>query len=198
MFSLVFRITLLISLQFGFYFNANFRTIASGNLSQDVGVDDSFSTDNHILSPQDVIFEVRHSKSPNVVVYQANKTISKLLNPEKPLEVYWLMNTKGKKTEALTTLEWKLAFGYKLMSLVKGKKYKISLNAIKDKEIVISLDENGKAEAFMQINRNYSKLNGVYIDFEYSFYLPKVKYVEFTGNSTSTGKKCTERIYAQS
>lgn len=198
MFSLIFRIALLISLQFGYYFHANFRANASNNPALDDLNGNFVSEENHVLSPKDVIFEVKHSKSPNVVVYQANKTLSKVLNPEKPIDVYWLMNTKGKKTEPLTSLEWRLAFGYKLITLVKGKKYRISLNAIKNKDILISLGQNSKVDAYMLINGNYSKLSGVYIDFEYSFYLPKVKYVEFTGYSLSTEKKCSERIYSES
>ena len=93
---------------------------------------------------KDVLFVVKHSNSPNMVVYEAKKTPFKNLDPKKPIDVYWLMQTKGARTEALTILEWKLAFGFKLKTILEGRKYKISLNAIKNKDIYISLDELGR------------------------------------------------------
>jgi len=191
------RTIFILCLQLGFYFDANFKSVAASGFYNDDVLVSSVKEDNPVLSPQDIIFQVKHSKSPNVVVYQANKTLQKILDPQKPIDVYWLMNTKGKKTENLTMLEWRMAFGYKLLTVIKGKKYKIQLNAIKDKEITIVLNETGKAEAFMTIGGVYTKLSGVYIDFEYSFYLPQVNYVEFTGVALTSNKKCTERINSQ-
>jgi hypothetical protein len=191
------RITLVIILQLGFYFHSNFTSIA---LSNHIKCIKHFNKDseNPVLLPKDIIFEVRHSKSPNVVVYQANKTLQKLLNPDKPIDVYWLMNTKGKKTEALTSIEWRMAFGYKLTTVIRGKKYKIKLNAIENKEITILQNETGKVEAYMIIKGAYSKLIGVYIDFEYSFFLPQVNYVEFSGIAVNSNKKSVERIVSES
>lgn len=194
MIQLFIKITFVAALQLGFYFHANFRTIASSLNERPSHPEIVSKSVNPVLSPQDIIFEVKHSQSPNVVVYQANKTTNKVLDPEKPIDVYWLMNSKGKKTETLTSIEWRLAYGYKLFPIVKGKKYKILLNAIKDKEITIVQDDAGKVTAFMTIGGNYSKLSGVYIDFEYTFYLPQVNYIEFTGYSLNTNKKCTERV----
>jgi len=42
-----------------------------------------------------ILFVVRHNKSPNYVVYQANLMVDKKLNHEKPVDVFWLMKTKG-------------------------------------------------------------------------------------------------------
>ena len=125
------------------------------------------SGENPVVSPQNIIFEVKHSKTPNVVVYQANKTLGNLLNPNKPVDVFWLMNSKGKKVETLTSIEWRMAYGYKLKTIISGKKYTITLNAIKNKVITIFQNEKGKVEAFMDINGKYSRLLSVFIDFEY-------------------------------
>ncbi len=197
MFQKIICISFLIVLQMGFYYHANFKTIALGKNNSEISNVEIAKSNIPVLSPQDIIFEVRHSKSPNVVVYQANRTFQKSLDPEKPIDVYWLLNNKGKKTETLTLIEWRMAFGYKLLPIIKGKKYKIMLNAIKDREITISENESGKVEAYMSINGIFSKLTGVFIDFEYSFYLPKVNYVEFLGYDLKTKKRSSERIYSE-
>jgi len=158
------------------------------------GIAENF--DNPVVSPKDILFLVKHNQSPNVVVYQANKTNLNNLDDKKPIDVFWLMNTKGKITENITMIEWKLAFGFKLIPLIRGKKYKISLNAIKDKDITIVQDQQGKVEGFMTLNGHFSKVKEVFIQFEHSFYIPDVKYVQITGNDLSTGKLIVERISA--
>ncbi len=157
----------------------------------------SMHIDNPVVSPQDILFVVKHSQGPNVVVYQANITVQKNLDDKKPINVFWLMNSKGKTTEDLTMIEWKLAFGFKLIPMVKGKKYKILLNAIKDRYITIIQDEKGKTEGFISLNGHYTKLESVFIKFEHSFYIPNVQYVELSGSDTVSGKLITERIVAE-
>jgi len=152
--------------------------------------------DNPVVSPQNILFVVKHSQSTNVVVYQANRTLQKCLDDKKPVDVFWLMNTKGKTTENLTAIEWKLAFGFKITQLVKGKKYKITLNAIKNKEIIIEQDNDGKVVSFMTLNGQYSKLKDVFIKFEHTFGFPDVKYVELSGYSVKNDKLTAERVWS--
>lgn len=187
---------LVLLLQTGFYIHAG----NLANVSTDETISGGFesATDkNPVVSQKDILFVVKHCKSPNIVVYQANRTTSSELNPEKPVDVYWLMNTKGKTTEALTYIEWKMAFGFKLNTIVKGKKYKISLNAVKNKIITISQNQYGEFEGFILINGVLAKLKDVFVNFEYSFALPDVKYVDFSGYDLTNGKLITERILSE-
>jgi len=152
-------------------------------------------SDNPVMSPNDILFVVKHTQSPNVVVYQANINSQNNLDEKKPIDVFWLMNSKGKTTESLTTIEWKLAYGFKITQVVKGRKYKMSLNAIKDKEIFIEKDNDGKVACYMVINGQYSKLKDVSISYEHTLYIPNVKYIEFIGNNNETGKLTAERVW---
>jgi len=181
------------------FYIQSFNSSISSNVCSDSAlisttVNKSVLGENPIMTPQNVIFEVKHNKSTNVVVYQANKTSGNLLNTTKPIDVFWLMRTKGNKIESLNTLEWRLAFGYKSKTVINGKKYTITLNALENKVITICQNETGKVEAFMTINGVYSKLTGVFFNFEYSFYLPDVKYVEFSGTAIDSNKVLVERI----
>jgi len=190
----LFRITLFSIVQIFLFTSSDICRISKKNLSLNLNHSLTFSGDNPVITPQNIIFEVKHSKTPNIVVYQANKTVSNLLNPEKPADVFWLMNSKGKKVETLTSLEWRMAYGYKLKTIISGKKYTITLNAIKNKVITIVQSEKGKVEAFMDINGKYSRLISVFIDFEYSFYLPSVNFVEFIGKDVNSSEIIAERV----
>ena len=180
-------------LQTGFYIKAGNQIVFSqyNSFIEHPGFD---KLGEPVLTSKDVLFVVKHSKSPNLVVYEAKRTAKKELDPQKPVDVYWLMKTKGAKTEALTLIEWKLAFGFKLETILKGKKYKITLNAIKDQSIYITQDELGNVEGFMKLNDVMTKLKEVFIKFEHSFFLPDVKYVDFKGVDLFSGKTITQRF----
>jgi hypothetical protein len=190
----LFRIVFISIVQIFLYTSTDIFNYNAKSFCKGISENSSFSGENPVISPQNIIFEVKHSKTPNVVVYQANKNIKNVLNPDKPVDVFWLMNSKGKKVETLTSIEWRMAYGYKLKTIVSGKKYTITLNAIKNKVITIIQNETGKVDAFMNINNNYSKLICVYIDFEYTFYLPSVNFVEFIGKDVNSNKIIAEKV----
>jgi len=164
---------------------------ANNYFIENLGLDELNSS---ILDSKDVLFVVKHSKSPNMVVYEAKRTAKKDLDPQKPVDVYWLMKTKGAKTEALTFIEWKMAFGFKLQTILRGKSYKINLNAIKDQEITITQNQQGRVEGLMKLNGVLTKLKEVFIKFEYSLFWPDVKYVDFKGVDIVTGELITQRF----
>ncbi len=142
-----------------------------------------------------ILFVVRHNKSPNYVVYQANLATNKMLNHKKPVDVFWFMKTKGETTEELTMIEWKLAFGFKLDVIKKGEAYKIKLNAIKEKAIIVKKNSKGIYICSMLINDKIMKLKDVFFNYETTFAFPSVKYVEFRGIDSVTGKLISERLF---
>jgi hypothetical protein len=185
----------LLYFQFSIYYQFKLNSNGKSELKPNL-VLNSLHSDNPIVSQQDILFLVKHNQSPNVVVYQANRLDKQNLNYEKPVDVFWLMNTKGKTTENLTMVEWKLAFGFKIVTILKGKKYKISLNAIEGRDIIIVQNKDGNVECFMNLNGKNCKLKSVFIEFEHTFYIPDVKYIDLNGNETINNKLVTERIYA--
>ena len=140
------------------------------------------------------IFFVSHNKSPNIVVYQANKKDDGYLDLKKPVDVFWVLNTKGKKIEELNLLEKKLAFGFKLITIVEGQKYKLKLNAIKSKIITIIREKGGKVKSYIKIKGKPALLRNVFFNYEESFYLPQVQYLDFKGIDVKSGKFVTERL----
>ncbi|MEN8120644.1 MAG: DUF4833 domain-containing protein [Bacteroidota bacterium] len=142
-----------------------------------------------------ILFVVRHNKSPNYVVYKANIATDKKLNNKKPVDVFWFMKTKGETTEELTIIEWKLAFGFKLDVIKKSEEYKIKLNAIKEKRIIVKKNSKGVFICSMLINGKMAKLRDVFINYETTFSFPTVKYLDFRGIDIITGKFITERYF---
>lgn len=140
-----------------------------------------------------ILFVVRHNKSPNYVVYKVNLETHNKLNPAEPLEVFWFLKNKGEIIEDLTFIEWKLAYGFKLDEVKKSEEYKMELNAISEKEITVRKNARNKYLAYMLINGKMAKLKDVFFHYETTFGLPSVQYIDFKGLDTNTGLQVTER-----
>ncbi len=143
------------------------------------------------------LFVVRHNKSPNYVVYQANLAANKKLNAENPVDVFWFMQTKGEITEKVTFIEWKLAYGFELDEIKKSEEYKLKLHAIEEKVIIVKKNLKGIFNSYMIINGVKAKLNDVFINFESTFGFPSVKYLDFKGTDIQTGKYIAERFFPE-
>ncbi len=167
----------------------SFQTIAPNISNKENSIKD------RILS--NILFVVRHNKSPNYVVYQANIKADKKLNNKKPVDVYWFMKTEGETTQELTIIEWKLAYGFKLDVIKKSEEYKIKLNAIKEKRIIVKRNSKGAFVSSMLINGKMAKLRDVFINFETIFSFPSVQYLDFRGIDMVTGKYVTERYFPE-
>jgi len=143
------------------------------------------------------LFVVRHNKSPNYVVYQANIEANKKLNIKNPVDVYWFMKTKGETIEKVTIIEWKLAYGFELDEVKRSEEYKLNLHAIEEKTILVKKNSVGKFTSYMTINGEKAKLKVVFINFETTFGFPSVKYLDFRGTNIHTGKFVTERFFPE-
>ncbi len=144
---------------------------------------------------KDVLFIISHSKSPNIVVYKANFVSHNLIDTQKPFDVFWLMKSKGNKIEDITYIEKKTAFGFTVEKIEENKRYRIRVKALEEKQIDIIKNQSGKFESFITINNTRIKLENIFVDFEYTFYGPKVKYLDFKGRNPLNGEKIVRRYY---
>ena len=172
---------------------ALYVNLFSPNIPKEISSNKSFKE--KLIS--NTLFVVRHNKSPNYVVYQANLETNKKLNAKNPVDIFWFMKTKGEITEKVTIIEWKLAYGFELGEIKKNEEYKLKLHAIEEKAIVVKKNSKGIFKSYMIINGIRAKLNVVFINFETTFGFPSVKYLDFRGTDIHTNKYITERFFPE-
>lgn len=88
-------------------------------------------------------FIITRSINNNTVVYSSHSST------QIPINTYWIMyekNKDGEELETLTSLEYKLAYGYNLKSSPSETKFQINLNGLNKPDMIITCNkENNKA-----------------------------------------------------
>ncbi|KAF4319156.1 hypothetical protein BBO99_00007069 [Phytophthora kernoviae] len=134
-----------------------------------------------------VAFVVYRNKNKNVVVYAANLREDGTLDPENPLDVYWIMfEQDGAPREDLNMIERNTAYG----ATVKPREghpgqFEVTLTSLKDRVIYLSIVD-GKVVGHGTINgQENCTLERVFVYSTTSWGLPKVQHIEIHGHDAS-------------
>lgn len=141
------------------------------------------------------LFYIQRSNNTNTVIYEANLLNNQRLNPDEPVNVYWIRYADRGQREPLSLFQWKMAYGYKHQAVNRQDDgYEIHLNAFKKRTIWVDLQQ-GKPVAFTTINGRKACLRKVFVQLESeSGLVPKVQYVELFGVDPVAGVPVYERI----
>ena len=137
------------------------------------------------------LFHIARSANKNLVCYDVNLVNGKL-DTQKPLNVYWVNREEHPgKTNGLSYIQRKLAYGYKLVGEKQGDCI-CTLTAYPARELTITRME-GNYVCLIMINKQQAILQSLYVKAN-----PKnplsVEYVELRGISVNTKKAVTERV----
>ena len=141
------------------------------------------------------LFYLQRSKDINTVVYEANLSAGKKLDPNKPVQVYWIRYAEHGQREDLTNVQWQMAYGYTHRPLASGSDaYEISLNSFRKRPMQI-INLRGKPVALININGQRAYLQKVFVQLDPRARLvPHVQYVEMFGTDADKGQPVYERI----
>ncbi|KAG7390278.1 hypothetical protein PHYPSEUDO_008416 [Phytophthora pseudosyringae] len=135
---------------------------------------------------KNVAFVVYRNKNKNVVVYAVNIREDGTLDPENPLDVYWIMfEQEGAPREELNMIERNTAYG----ATVKPREghpgeFEVTLTSLKDRVIYLSVVD-GKPVGRGSINGNDGcTLERVFVYSTTSWGMPKVQHLEIHGKDT--------------
>ncbi len=142
------------------------------------------------------LFRIERSKNKNIVQYDACLLQNGNISESNPIDAYWVL-TDGKREE-LSALESQQAYGIQSKEKLGENKVRISLAALKDRNIIIQKIK-GKYKALVKISGESAILEKVYVKSEdQALGLPKVDYVDLFGRSVKTNKPVKERITPKS
>ncbi len=140
------------------------------------------------------LFFLQRSSNSNTVVYDANLTRDGKLDPERPVEVYWLRyNTTGEK-RALNFIERHLAYGVNSRPADDDEEaFLVSLVAFKERRLRVVLDGEGGVRATTTIAGRPAELRRLFIEVVDGLF-PTVVHVDIFGEDVATGEVLYERF----
>ena len=149
-------------------------------------------TEGNTYKTADRLFHIARSANKNLVCYDVNIENGEL-QTKHPIKVYWVDREEHPgKTEGLSYIQRKLAYGYKLVSN-EGNTCVCSLSAYPKRPLTISKQEDGSYVCLITINDEQAVLQSLYVKAHPHNPL-NVEYVELRGISLKTNEVITERV----
>jgi hypothetical protein len=141
--------------------------------------------------PSRELFTLARNTNANILKYAVRTNREGLLDPEAPIEAYWLMLAENGRREELTWTERHLAYGFST-SNTDGHGCVVRLTACPERELRVRAADGGyRAET--TIAKQSATLKRIFVYAEPQAFLPSVRYVEISGTNAS-GKLVTERL----
>jgi len=136
-----------------------------------------------IPETDNLLFYIQRNHNANTIVYDANFDADGNLDPDKPIDAYWLrFQEEGQRMELRNFERW-MAYGIKCKKTDNKYDYKANLSA--SNKVVFWLLQIApfKAEIYTDINGEIVALDHLFATLDESGWVPKVKYGEFFGES---------------
>lgn len=136
------------------------------------------------------LFTIARSKNRNVVRYQA-RLRDGALDPEDPIEAFWLMLAEDGRREELSWAERKLAYGFSVSGATR-ERCVLGLTAFKTRPLVVER-MGQRFGARVSIAGKPAMLERIFVQANEGALLPSVERVDLFGRSLD-GTPLVERI----
>ncbi|SRR5690606_11703840 len=171
-------------------FLAGFTLAAQERQSAKKAVADSLPVPNE----PNQLFYLQRDPDDNTVIYQLN-TVDGVVDPDKPVNVYWIRYAEGGTRQELNFLQRTMAYGISHRSLGDGA-YELRLAAYKDHPLRLAYCEKSRThKAYTTIDNRNAVLERIFVRIDGGSMLsPNILYFELTGRDTTTQARVSERV----
>ncbi len=138
------------------------------------------------------LFVIERNINTNTIYYDANLLASGKLNPNNPIDEYYIHYATDNKRAELSMIERKMVYGYSFEKN-ENNNYFVKLKAYKERFILLHQDINNKVYAMMKINGKEAYLKKIYVFAKPNLYT-SVIYIELNGEDVKTKAPVYEKI----
>jgi hypothetical protein len=159
-----------------------------------------FARASHVTAPngypvpheKNQIFFVQRSMNPNTIVYTARLNANGLLDPRKPVDVFWRRyNDEGEKQD-LSFLERSGAFGVNVKRVTGSKSaFRVSVVSYPERSALLTV-ANGRPRLEAKVAGEPAELIQAFLHLDESGSVPSVTRVDLIGRSLATGREVRE------
>ncbi|MFB2118138.1 DUF4833 domain-containing protein [Parapedobacter sp. 2B3] len=140
------------------------------------------------------LFYLQRDPDANTVIYQLNMEEG-VVDPDEPVNVYWIRYAEGGLRKGLNYLQRTLAYGISHRSLGNGE-FELVLAAYKDHPLRLAYCEKSKSyKVYTTIKNREAVLERIFVRIDGGSVLsPNILYFELTGRDTTTHARVSEQI----
>ncbi|MBW6489942.1 MAG: DUF4833 domain-containing protein [Lentimicrobium sp.] len=141
-----------------------------------------------------ILFKIARSKDANEIFYMVNTLKNNKLDSNNPIAVQWIKRSSVIKTEPLTRIQQKFAYGLKFLS-VDEQKAVFQFVSYNKRDFHLKKNNKGKYAVFTKLEKEEVEVDRIFIQIDGgSFWVPKISRVELHAISKADNKPLIEVI----
>jgi len=141
------------------------------------------------------LFYIQRNHNANTIMYDAHFLSDGNLDPNKPIDAYWLRYDEDSARKELSWIDKKYAYGISTKKIEnRPNQYNVELVADEERSFTLKKIAPHRAVLYTRINNIPSALDHLWIQADNSGIWPEVKYVELFGIDTTTNQPIYEKL----
>jgi hypothetical protein len=145
-------------------------------------------------SGEELLFRIARSRDANEIFYTVNPDKNGFLNTENPITIYWLKRTEGNKTESLTWIQNKYAYGLHFLSITPTEA-EFQFVSYSKRSFYLRKNKDGNFRVYTFAGETEIEVDKIFVQIDGgSFWFPKVSRVELHARKTECLTEIAEII----
>jgi len=142
-----------------------------------------------------LLFYIQRNHNENTIMYDANYLADGNLDPDKPIDAYWMRYQEDSTRKELKWVDKKYAYGIEWTSIDgKPNDYEVELVADESRKFTLKQLGPNKSVLYTTINNLPSEIEHLWIQADNSGMWPTVLYIELFGFDLETKKPVYEKM----
>jgi hypothetical protein len=143
------------------------------------------------------LLKITRSRDANEIWYTLNLNQNSSLNTENPIRAFWVKKAENYKTEPLSRIQSRFAYGVKVLASKQNKTNEWDFQFVSYARQTFTLRQISSDifKVFTYYRNKEMEVTRIFVQIDGgSFWVPSVPYVMLTGIDTQTGREISETI----
>ncbi len=144
-----------------------------------------------------ILFKIERSRDADEIWYTLNLNQNGSLNFEDPIRAFWVKKSGSNKTEPLTRIQNRFAYGIKVLDSknIEPAEWEFQFVSYARQTFTLRQIEGDLFKVFTLYKNKEMEVTRIFVQIDGgSFWVPSVPYVMLTGIDTQTGREIAETI----
>ena len=148
----------------------------------------------HFSQPGNILFKIGRSRDADEISYEVALGADGRLDPDSPVNIYWIKKSKGSVREPLTWIQNRYSYGIKFLE-TSGDNAVFKFVSFDSKEFSLERSDDGQFRVYTFLDNRQVIVGRIFVQFDGgSFLSPVISEVILSGRDAGSGVLLTEDI----
>ena len=143
------------------------------------------------------LFSIERSLDPNEVIYEINLDRNGNLQESNPIKIHWLKKTNNNKTEPLTLIQRRYAYGLIFLDSINmhEKEWSFQFVSYPKRTFILKKTADESFKVYTVVENQEVLVKRIFVNFNNkNYWFPSISAVELHGQNVSSGQMIAEIV----